>query len=134
MSQAVKSKVKNGQLLQEDIQLFHEGKNYASYRFMGAHIISENRKRGVRFTTWAPRAKEVYVVGDFCDFKPKEEFKMEKINDMGLWSLFIPRIKDGSIYKYFIVNDSLENGFYKSDPYAKYSELRPNTASVVRMK
>jgi len=132
MSQAVKSKVKNGQLLQEDIQLFHEGKNYASYRFMGAHIISENRKRGVRFTTWAPRAKEVYVVGDFCDFKPKEEFKMEKINDMGLWSLFIPRIKDGSIYKYFIVNDSLENGFYKSDPYAKYSELRPNTASVVR--
>ena len=27
-----------------------------SYAFMGAHVV-EKEKKGVRFTTWAPRAK-----------------------------------------------------------------------------
>ena len=48
-------KVKKGQLIDEDILLFHEGKNYKAYKFMGAHVTSENRKKGVRFTTWAPK-------------------------------------------------------------------------------
>ena len=64
---------KNGKFNKKDINLFHEGRNFKSYSFMGAHCISENRRRGVRFTTWAPKASEVYVVGDFCEFKPLEE-------------------------------------------------------------
>ena len=125
------NKVKNGELIIKDIELFHKGKNFKSYSFMGAHCISENRRRGVRFTTWAPNASEIYVVGDFCDFKPLEEFKMIKVNSLGLWSLFIPGIKEGIRYKYYIVNKHSGNAKYKSDPYAVFSELRSNTASIV---
>ena len=80
MTKVAKDKVKNGQLIDIDIDLFHKGKNYSSYRFMGAHLVTEKRKRGIRFTTWAPNASKIYVVGDFCDFKPEDEFKMEKVN------------------------------------------------------
>ena len=48
---------------------------------MGAHFITENRKRGVRFTTWAPRASKIYVIGDFNNWELKEEYSMKKINE-----------------------------------------------------
>ena len=131
MTKVAKDKVKNGQLIDIDIDLFHKGKNYSSYRFMGAHLVTEKRKRGVRFTTWAPNASKVYVVGDFCDFKPEDEFKMEKVNKRGVWSIFIPGLKEGTKYKYFIINKNSSNGVYKADPYAMFSELRPNTASII---
>ncbi|VYU48161.1 1,4-alpha-glucan branching protein GlgB [Clostridium tertium] len=125
---------KSNQGIKENIKLFHKGENFTSYKFMGAHFRDENKKRGVRFTTWAPRAKEVYVVGDFCDFTPDDKYRMKRINDEGIWSLFIPNIKDGEKYKYYIVSNDTNNGIYKADPYAFYSELRPNTASVIKKK
>lgn len=131
MTKVAKDKVKNGQLIDIDIDLFHKGKNYSSYRFMGAHLVTEKRKRGIRFTTWAPNASKIYVVGDFCDFKPEDEFKMEKVNKRGVWSIFIPGLKEGTKYKYFIINKNSSNGVYKADPYAMFSELRPNTASII---
>ena len=125
---------KSGKLIDENIDLFHNGSNFNSYSFMGAHCVSENRRKGVRFTTWAPNASAIYVVGEFCDFNPLEEFKMEKINEKGLWSLFIPGIKAGMVYKYYIVNKNTGIGKFKADPYAIASELRPNTASIVAEK
>lgn len=132
MSQIMKNKKMSEELLNRDIELFHEGKSFECYSFMGAHCVSENRRRGVRFTTWAPNAGEIYVVGDFCDFKPLKEYKMQKVNSKGLWSTFIPGIKDGTRYKFYIVNKDSRKGTYKSDPYSVNSELRPNTASIVR--
>ena len=67
----VKKKVKC-ELSEDNISLFHQGKHYEAYAFMGAHVISEKRKKGVRFTTWAPKAKNVYVVGDFSNFEVRE--------------------------------------------------------------
>ena len=116
-----------------NIELFHDGKNFVSYKFMGSHLKSENKKRGARFITWAPKAEEVYVVGDFTNFKPNEEYKMKKINDKGMWSVFIPNIKEGTKYKYYILGRD-NKGVYKSDPYALYSEVRPNTASIVNKR
>ena len=110
--------------------LFHEGKNYNSYAFMGSHMVTEKRKKGVRFSVWAPNAKSVYVVGDFSAFEVREEYKMEKITDMGIWTLFIPNLNEGTLYKYSIENIYGQHT-YKADPYAFKSELRPNTASVV---
>ncbi|EOR19855.1 glycogen branching enzyme [Clostridium sartagoforme AAU1] len=132
MAQEVKNKAKKGQLINIDIDSFHEGRNYSSYWLLGSHCIVENRKRGVRFTTWAPNASEIYVVGDFCEFKPINEFKMEKVNEKGLWSIFILGLREGAKYKYYIVNKNNERGIYKADPYAKLSEIRPNTASIVK--
>lgn len=72
----------------------------------------------------------MYVVGDFSDFKIKDEYEMEKVSDKGIWSIFIEGLNEGEKYKYAIENIY---GHYnlKSDPYAFKSENRPNTASIV---
>lgn len=111
--------------------LFLEGKEHSAYKFMGAHFVTENRKRGVRFTTWAPRSSKIYVIGDFNNWELKEEYSMEKINERGIWSLFVPKLEEGINYKFAVVNECGNNIVYKADPYAFKSELRPNTASVL---
>ncbi|WP_447405672.1 1,4-alpha-glucan branching protein GlgB [Clostridium perfringens] len=111
--------------------LFLEGKEHSAYKFMGAHFITENRKRGVRFTTWAPRASKIYVIGDFNNWELKEEYSMKKINERGIWSLFLPKLEEGIKYKFAVVNECGNNTVYKADPYAFKSELRHNTASVL---
>ncbi|SUY31052.1 1,4-alpha-glucan branching protein GlgB [Clostridium perfringens] len=111
--------------------LFLEGKEHSAYKFMGAHFITENRKRGVRFTTWSPRASKIYIIGDFNNWELKEEYSMKKINERGIWSLFIPKLEEGIKYKFAVVNECGNNTVYKADPYAFKSELRPNTASVL---
>ncbi|NGT50915.1 1,4-alpha-glucan branching protein GlgB [Clostridium perfringens] len=111
--------------------LFLEGKEHSAYKFMGAHFITENRKRGVRFTTWSPRASKIYIIGDFNNWELKEEYSMKKINERGIWSLFIPKLEEGIKYKFAVANECGNNTVYKADPYAFKSELRPNTASVL---
>ncbi|EHK2326878.1 1,4-alpha-glucan branching protein GlgB [Clostridium perfringens] len=111
--------------------LFLEGKEHSAYKFMGAHFVTENRKRGVRFTTWAPSSSKIYVIGDFNNWELKEEYSMKKINERGIWSLFLPKLEEGINYKFAVVNECGNNTVYKADPYAFKSELRPNTASVL---
>ncbi|XZL76477.1 1,4-alpha-glucan branching protein GlgB [Clostridium perfringens] len=125
-----KTQLKNKIFNEDDLYLFHEGRNYNAYNFMGAHFTSENRKRGVRFTLWAPRAKNIFLVGDFSNWETKEENKLERINETGLWSIFIPRLKEGIKYKYYIEQED-GKAVLKADPYGIYSEVRPNTASIL---
>ncbi|WP_297522667.1 1,4-alpha-glucan branching protein GlgB [uncultured Clostridium sp.] len=113
-----------------DIYLFHEGKHFNCYDFMGGIVRSENGRRGVRFTTWAPNASSVYLVGDFSLWEVNEKFSFERVSDMGIWSVFIPGIKPASKYK-FAIKDNQGNIVLKADPYGRASELRPSTASVV---
>lgn len=49
----------------------------------------------------------------------------------GIWEGFIPRLPAGALYKYHIT-DHHETEYFKADPYAFYSELRPGTASITR--
>ncbi len=114
-----------------NFDLFLDGKEHLAYKFMGAHFVTENRKKGIRFTTWAPRASKIYVIGDFNNWELKEEYSMEKINERGIWSLFVPKLEEGIKYKFAVVNECGNNTVYKADPYAFKSELRPNTASVL---
>ena len=53
---------------------------------------------------------------------------MTKADDSGIWSVFIPGLREWDAYKYEI---HAKDGrvFVKSDPFAFYSELRPGTAS-----
>lgn len=104
---------------------FHQGSQYRSYDLLGAHINST----GVQFTTWAPNAKAVRVVGDFNQWCP-ESHQMEKVTENGIWTIFITGLKAGEMYKYEIEGRNGEL-FQKSDPYAFYSEQRPNTASII---
>ena len=110
------------------IESFHRGHCINAYRVFGAHFTQES-KAGVRFTVWAPHARKVSVVGTFNDWND-EGYQMERISDGGVYSLFIPGIKAYDMYKYRIV-DNGGRTFDKADPFAFYSELRPNTASIV---
>ncbi|AIT09205.1 glycogen branching protein [Candidatus Francisella endociliophora] len=124
----------NSNIQDLDRYYFHEGKHIYAYNFMGAHQAKENNVNGIRFTTWAPNAKSVCVIGDFCHWEIKDEHYMFDISGAGLWSVFIPNVKSGDKYKFVVTNKDTNHYVYKSDPYAFKSELRPNTASVVNTK
>ena len=124
-------KVDKTEITSFNTYLFHQGKNYETYNILGSHIKTEKRKKGVQFITWAPNAKDVYVVGDFNNFEVKDEYKLEKITENGLWKGFFVEARDGDKYKYCIIGKDGEKGDYKADPYAIQSELRPDSASIV---
>ena len=123
--------VDSSEVTEYNTYLFHQGNNFEAYNIMGSHIKTENRKKGVQFVTWAPLAKEVYVVGDFNNFEADEAHKLQKITDNGLWKGFFTDVKEDTKYKYCIIDKNGNKGELKADPYAIKSELRPNTASIV---
>lgn len=114
---------------ERDIYLFHQGTNSYAYKMLGAHLISRGWNRGVRFALWCPDVKRVSVVGDFNGWDGSRS-PMKRIGDSWIWTLFVPEAKELDLYKYEI--ETYDGRiFLKADPYAFYSELRPNTASVV---
>ncbi|WP_010174453.1 1,4-alpha-glucan branching enzyme [Bacillus coahuilensis] len=113
-----------------DIHLFHEGKLYEAYRTFGAHIHEINEYIITTFCVWAPNAKEVKVIGSFNDWDG-QSYEMERLNDGGIWFLSVPRSLDGEMYKYEIVSLSGER-LVKTDPFATYTERRPNTSGIIR--
>ncbi|MFC0273982.1 1,4-alpha-glucan branching enzyme [Metabacillus herbersteinensis] len=112
-----------------EIHLFHEGTLFKSYDFFGAHIIEQEGVHGTQFCLWAPHAMKVSVVGNFNNWCGVEH-EMNSVNSEGIWSLFIPQVLSGELYKYEILTSNGDR-ILKADPYAFHSEVRPNTASVV---
>ncbi len=112
-----------------EIHLFHEGTNSYAYNMLGAHMIGGNRAKGVRFALWCPDVRRVSVVGDFNAWDGCRA-PMERIGDSWIWMIFVPEAKEFDLYKYEIETYD-GRVFLKADPYAFYSELRPNTASVI---
>lgn len=113
-----------------DLYLFHSGKHLGAYNFMGAHQSAENGVAGVRFTTWAPNAGRICVIGDFNGWELNDASNMQQISTGGLWSIFIPNVQHGMKYKFAVFNKHSGHMVYKSDPYGISAELRPHTASV----
>lgn len=112
-----------------DIHLFNSGTHYEIYNKLGAHVIEHEGVMGVHFAVWAPNAKRVSVIGDFCGWDGRI-LQMRAIGNSGIFELFVPELKENERYKFEI--KSMEGMIIeKSDPYAFYSELRPNTASIV---
>ena len=110
--------------------LYHQGTNYASYRLFGAHFTVLRRRSCVRFSVWAPHAQKVSVVGDFNQWDI-EANPMERCGaGNGIWVTYIEGLQEGDIYKYAVTTASGEV-LMKSDPYAFWSEVRPNTASKI---
>ena len=50
------------------IHVFHKGNTLEAYKVFGAHLETNDHKKGVRFTVYAPNARSVQVVGDFNDW------------------------------------------------------------------
>ncbi|MCI6189457.1 MAG: 1,4-alpha-glucan branching protein GlgB [Clostridium sp.] len=109
---------------------FYDGKEYEAQEIFGSHFVTEKGVKGVKFTVWAPNAKEIWLVCDSNEFKIDNNYKLKKVSKKGIWSIFIPNMEAGEKYKYAIMSP-WDNVVYKADPYARCSEVRPNTASIV---
>jgi 1,4-alpha-glucan branching enzyme len=113
-----------------DLYLIAEGTHYNQYEKLGAHEMAVGDVRGVFFAVWAPNAIRVSVIGDFNGWDGRRHM-MRMRGLTGVWELFIPGLREGTVYKFEV--KSRYRGFLgeKADPYAFYSEVRPKSASVV---
>ena len=113
-----------------DLYLMAEGTHYNQYEKLGAHEMTVEGVEGVFFAVWAPNALRVSVIGDFNDWDGRRHM-MRMRGSTGIWELFIPGLREGTVYKFEV--KSRYQGFLaqKADPFAFYSELRPKSASVV---
>lgn len=104
--------------------LFHQGTNYRSYAYLGAHRL---RGGGYVFRVWAPNADAVFLTGDFNGWG--DDTPMEK-QPGGVWTASLPeaRFGEGGKYKFLIERSGVRR--YKADPYAFCSETGDKTASV----
>ncbi len=109
--------------------LFHQGTNYKTYDFLGAHFTRVNGINGVVFRVWAPNAASVSVIGDFNGWD-KTKNVMSLIDNDGVWEEFIAGVKEFDAYKYAVTSKKGET-VNKADPYAFHAETPPNTASKV---
>ena len=108
-----------------DHYLFGQGNHYEIYKKLGAHEVTAGKK-GVYFAVWAPHAKSVSVIGEFNGW----DAAADRMEPLGIYTVFVPEAKDGQMYKYCIETQSGEL-IYKADPFANYAELRPGTASRI---
>lgn len=129
------------------LKRFVSGINYNIYDRLGAHPVrisgvgaaaevfwdetdkvKESDVTGVHFAVWAPNAMDVMVVGDFNEWDGRAHQMCRE--ETGVFTLFIPDIKPGEIYKYHVKSNATTS-VYKADPYGFASEVRPANASVI---
>jgi 1,4-alpha-glucan branching enzyme len=113
-----------------DLHLFSEGTHCRIYDKLGAHLTTVDGVKGTHFAVWAPNAASVAVIGDFNKWDASKN-PMQSIGQSGLWSLFIPGLGEGTIYKYYVTSRVNNYAAEKTDPVGFASEMRPKTASVV---
>jgi 1,4-alpha-glucan branching enzyme len=113
-----------------DIWLLAEGSHLRPYEILGAHPGEHEGLRGTRFAVWAPNASRVSVVGDFNAWDGRRH-PMRLRRECGVWELFLPGVGAGARYKFELLDRQGALLPQKADPYARQSELRPATASIV---
>ncbi len=112
-----------------DQYLFGQGNHYEIYKKLGAHKVKKGKKEGVYFAVWAPHAKSVSVIGEFNEWDI-EANPMERQESVGIFTCFVPGVKEYDMYKYCIQTHTGDYVF-KADPFANHAELRPGTASKI---
>ena len=114
----------------DDLHFFGEGSHLRPFTLLGAHPISAGGVSGVRFAVWAPNARRASVVGDFNGWDGRRH-PMRLHHGGGVWEIFVPHAGVGDAYKFELLNAGGGLLPLKADPYARASQLRPATASIV---
>ncbi len=112
-----------------DRYLFGAGTHYEIYEKMGGRLMTHGGAKGAAFSVWAPNAKSVSVVGNF-NLWDSRRHPMRRLGESGVWELFIPGLKEGDQYKFHVVQCDGRH-VDKADPYGLFSQVRPDTASVL---
>lgn len=118
------------QLDESVLQQFHAGECFTCHDFLGARFQRVNDVEGVLFSVWAPNAERVSVVGNFNRWDGRIH-AMRSRGQSGVWELFIPGISPGELYKFELRQRGTGQILLKSDPYGRYFQMRPDTASVI---
>jgi len=107
-----------------------EGSHLRLFDKLGAHAMEFEGVNGTHFAVWAPNARRVSVVGPFNQWDGRRHPMRVRINT-GVWEVFVPNVGPGEVYKFEIVGPDGKLRPLKADPFARQSELRPKTASVI---
>ena len=86
---------KIGQLTQGGKQTLSDFAN--GYDYYGLHKV----RGGWVFREWAPNATDIYLVGDFNEWKETEDYRCKRIEGTGNWELKLPTkaMKHGDLFK-----------------------------------
>jgi 1,4-alpha-glucan branching enzyme len=112
-----------------DVHLLAEGTHLHNYARLGTHPATIDGIEGFVFTVWAPNARRVSVVGDFCAWDGRL-YPMRMRHDCGVWELFIPGLGANALYRFEVLAADGTLLPLKSDPHAFYAEQSPATASI----
>ena len=117
-------------LTEFDFHLFNEGNHSHLFQKLGAHPMEARGAKGTLFAVWAPNAEKVTVMGDFNGWN-KTSHALHSRGHSGIWEGFVPGVKSGAQYKYYV--SSRHHGYRvdKADPFAFLNQTPPETASVV---
>ena len=97
------TKLRSGDPLGDvDLWLISEGNHRRLWETLGAHPCRIDGVEGTFFAVWAPNAKRVSVVGDFCQWDGNRH-AMEPRGDSGVRALFLPGLGEGTLYKYEVL-------------------------------
>jgi 1,4-alpha-glucan branching enzyme len=115
-----------------DVYLFRQGTHYQLGDRLGSYIGTVEGEVGTFFSVWAPNAESVSVIGDFNGWQPRAHPLAPRWDSSGIWEGFITGVAQGTRYKYHIASRLDGYTVDKGDPFARYWEIPPRTASVVR--
>jgi 1,4-alpha-glucan branching enzyme len=112
-----------------DLFLWGEGRHEQLWHVFGAHLKQHEGVEGAGFVVWAPHAQAVRVIGDFNSWSGSGH-AMRRLDDNGVWELFVPGLAAGGVYKYELLTAS---GVWvtRADPMARFTEVPPATGSVI---
>ncbi|MBQ0073004.1 MAG: alpha amylase C-terminal domain-containing protein [Prevotella sp.] len=71
------------------------------YLWFGLHTTKQG---GWVLREWAPNATEIYLIGDFNDWKENKKYAFKRIKDSDNWELKLPKtaLKHGDLYKMLV--------------------------------
>jgi 1,4-alpha-glucan branching enzyme len=112
-----------------DLYLWGEGRHEQLWDVLGSHYRPHEDVIGTGFSVWAPHARAARVIGDFNSWNGTQH-AMRRLDDNGVWELFVPGLQPGSTYKFELLT-AAGQWVQRADPMARYTEVPPQTASVV---